>query len=62
MAGTSKNQRKYGRNAAYCKAYRLSNRREHNKIRRLNSHLKRFPDDKVALLSVESCKKTIRGY
>lgn len=68
MAGASqkakkgKKQRKVGRNAAYCLAYKNSHRREHNKIRRLKKHLVRFPDDENAKAAVEACLKIIRGY
>lgn len=41
--------KKYGRNAAWCKAYRASARREKNKILRLVKHLKRFPQDGKAV-------------
>ena len=61
-AKKSKKQRKVGRNAQYCLLYRNSHRREHNKIKRLQKHLKRFPGDTCALAAMEVCKAAIRGY
>lgn len=57
-----KKNRKIGRNAISCKVYRLSHRREHNKIKRLRKHLSRFPNDKVAEKAVDLCRIAIRGY
>lgn len=67
MSGTQKakggkKQRKYGRNAAYCLAYKNSNRRERNKVKRLKKHLARFPNDACASAAVEACNKVIKGY
>jgi hypothetical protein len=59
MADKSK---KVGRNSASCKAYKLSNRREKNKSRKLSKHLKKFPDDKVAIAALDLCRKVIKGY
>lgn len=61
-AKAGKKQRKWGRNALSCQAYKNSHRREHNKIRRLKKHLARFPDDKVGAAAVENCLKVIRGF
>jgi hypothetical protein len=61
-AKKTKKQRKWGRNAAYCLAYKNSNRREHNKVKRLKKHLVRFPDDLVATVAIENCMKVIRGF
>ena len=63
MAGsTGGKSSKAGRNSAGCKAYKGSNRREHNKVRRLKKHLKRFPDDIIASEAVDLCMIKIRGY
>lgn len=43
-----KKNRKVGRNAAWCLAYRNSGRRERNKARRLRRHLSAFPGDRIA--------------
>lgn len=43
-----KKNRKYGRNGAYCQMYRLTNKRERNKLKKLKKHLEKFPDDKQA--------------
>ena len=51
-----KKNRKVGRNANYCKFYKLSHRREHNKIRRLKKHLILHVGDKVAQSSLNHCK------
>jgi hypothetical protein len=61
-AKKSKKQRKLGRNAVYCQYYAATNRREKNKIKTLNKHLARFPDDKVALKALELCKLVVRGF
>lgn len=59
--GQSKKSKKYGRNAVWCKVYRLTNRREKNKIKKLQKRLLRFPEDASALTAMERCKATIRG-
>jgi len=61
-AKKTKKQRKFGRNAKYCLFYKLSHRREHNKVRRLKRHLANFPNDKCAQAAVESCMLVIRGF
>lgn len=58
-AKDSKKQRKVGRNAIYCKAYANTNRREKNKIKKLQKHLIRFPDDKAAKDAIANCKVAI---
>lgn len=58
--GTKKG-RKIGRNAAWCKRYALSHRREHNKIRRLKKRLTKFPNDKSAIAAMDLCRSLIRG-
>ena len=51
MAGQSggKNNRKYGRNSAFCKMYKDRGTREINKKRKMRRHLKRFPEDTQAI-------------
>lgn len=51
--------RKYGRNAKWCAAYALSNRREQNKAVRLARHLKRHPGDVSALAAIDRLKSII---
>lgn len=56
MADGNKNK-KYGRNAAQCKAYEQQGRREINKRRKMERHLRRFPTDEQcanAMRSIES--------
>ncbi len=53
---------KHGRSKIECKAYQASNRREKNKLIKLEKHLKKFPEDKTALAAVEACQKSIRGF
>lgn len=57
-----KKNRKHGRNKTFCLYYRNTNRREHNKLRRLAKHLTRFPADACAHRAVEVAKAAIRGY
>jgi hypothetical protein len=52
-------KRKAGQNAVWCKAYKSSHRREKNKLRKVQKHLKLFPDDQVALETIERLKKAI---
>ncbi len=61
-AKKSKKQRKVGRNANYCAFYKLSHRREHNKVKRLKKHLVKCPGDKCAEAAIERCNALIRGY
>lgn len=58
-ASSSKKNRKYGRNKIACAVYKNSNRREHNKLRRLKKHAEKHPDDACAVSAIESCKKII---
>lgn len=58
-AKQSKKQRKVGRNAASCLAYKNSNRRERNKLIRLKKHLKRLPADRCATAAVDRCKAVL---
>lgn len=62
MAKEGKKQRKYGRNALYCAAYKRSNTREKNKVARLKKRLITHPNDKVAITAIERCMVAIRGY
>ncbi len=52
MAGTKaksgKKGRKIGRNKAFCERYRAEGRRLKNKIAKLRSHLRHFPEDAQA--------------
>lgn len=57
---TGKKNRKFGRNKLGCKAYLSAARREHNKVRRLRRHLKKFPQDSVAAAAVDRCKTPIQ--
>jgi hypothetical protein len=60
-AKSTKKHRKVGRNANYCLRYKNENRREKNKVKRLNKHLVRFKDDSCAQRAVEHCKAKIKG-
>ena len=42
---SGKKNRKYGRNAKKCAAYKLMNKRRTNKRKKLIRHLKEYPDD-----------------
>jgi len=55
-AKKTKKQRKFGRNANSCLAYKNSNRRERNKLIRLKKHLSRFGRDRCATAAVDRCK------
>lgn len=55
-----KKNRKVGRNAARCAAYASSHRRETNKLRRLEKHLERFPDDASARKAADLCRVVAR--
>lgn len=58
-ANGSNKMRKVGRNAISCKAYANTNRREKNKIKKLQKHLINFPDDANAKAAIASCKAAI---
>ena len=58
-AKSSKKQRKYGRNAAYCLHYKNTNRREKNKLKKLAKHLARFGNDNCAKVAVGNTKIAI---
>ena len=46
--------RKYGRNAAWCKAYRNQQQRERNKALKLARHIRRFPSDDCAWTALKA--------
>lgn len=54
--------KKAGRCKLVCRAYAAFNRRERNKVVKLNRHLKRFPDDNCAKVAADRAKVSIRGY
>jgi hypothetical protein len=58
MAEGKKN-RKIGRNIDACRRYAATHRCEHNQLRRLKKHLKRFADDLCAVAAVDRCKAII---
>ena len=58
-AKDSKKHRKVGRNADSCKAYKNSNRREKNKLKKLAKHLARFANDACAKDAVGNTKAII---
>ena len=60
MAG--KNNRKHGNNKASCLNYRLQNRRLRNKVRRIERHLKRQPQDAEASDALHRVKKLRDDY
>jgi hypothetical protein len=55
-------KKKAGRKKDECKAYASANRREKNKLVKLEKHLARFPLDISAKAAVEACKKAINGH
>lgn len=58
-AKKTKKQRKYGRNVKYCQYYAITHKRERNKLRRLNKHLAKFPDDNCARKAADGCKAIV---
>lgn len=46
--------KKIGRNGAMCRVYRDRNVRMRNKLRKVQRHFKRFPEDKQAELWIAS--------
>ena len=56
-----KKNRKVGRDKARCTTYMLARRREHNKVRRLNRHLRYHPMDLVAARAKDNAQVVIRG-
>jgi hypothetical protein len=57
----TKKLRKVGRNANSCLSYKNENRREKNKIKKLNRHLKEFDTDTCAQVALDNCKAIIGG-
>lgn len=49
MSGSSNGTRKYGRNKVKCERYRASGRYETNKKRKLGRHIRKNPDDMIAI-------------
>jgi len=49
--GSSK---KIGRDKKYCEAYRARARREENKEKKIKRHLKKYPEDNVARMALDS--------
>ena len=48
--------RKIGRYLKKCERYKLSHRREKNKIKKILKHLKRHPNNKSARIRIEELK------
>lgn len=48
-----KKNRKFSRNKISCAAYRAAGRREKNKVRKLENHLRRCPNDGQARAALE---------
>lgn len=48
-----KKNRGHGKNRIFCQAYMKSGQREKNKMRKLRKHLKRHPNDQVAIAVME---------
>jgi hypothetical protein len=44
-SGSGKGSRKIGRNQKWCQAYRANGVRERNKIKRLTTYVRRYPED-----------------
>lgn len=59
-AGGKKN-RKVGKRKAFCLIYLNENRREKNKVKRIERHMKRFPLDAGALAHIERLRGVIQG-
>lgn len=53
-----KKSKKFGRNAKWCQAYRMSARREFNKARRLIKHMRWFADP-CARKALDRCKAAL---
>lgn len=60
MAKKAKNSKKVGRNAEYCKAYRLSGKHEASQARQLKRHLALHPNDNGARAIFESFPVTVQ--
>jgi hypothetical protein len=59
-ASGGRKNRKWGRNKAFCEAYRRENRREKNKALRLKKHIVRQPNDTVGAAAFERYREFIR--
>lgn len=57
-----KRKDKCGRNKYTALSYKNENRREKNKLAKIEKHLKKVPDDAKALAAKAACIKAIRGY
>lgn len=49
--------KKVGRNKDFCKQYKAERRREKSHIRKIQKHLKRFPDDANVIKALEELKR-----
>ena len=58
-AKKTKKQRKFGRNSVWCAAYKNTNRREKNKMKKLVKHLARFGNDNCAKVALGNTKTAI---
>jgi hypothetical protein len=66
MSGTqrakkTKKNRKWGRNKVFCDTYKRTNQEEKNRIKRLNKHLTRFPNDLVASKAKDNARIIVSG-
>lgn len=55
----SKQSKKAGRNETSCKYYKLTCRREKNKVKKILRHLKKFGEDAVALQALKIAKAIV---
>lgn len=63
MAGSQgKKSKKAGRSVIACQSYKNSNRRERNKIKRIQKHLKKQPSDVKAEEHIGRLKKLVKGF
>jgi hypothetical protein len=53
--------KKYGRNKIKCERYRATKRREKNKLRNVNRHLKDHPNDVKSVKKVGELEQFIYG-
>ncbi len=56
--GSSK---KIGRDLAKCQLYRNQHRREKNKIKKLNKHIKKHINDKLAIKAIARYEQLLKG-
>jgi len=56
------NNKRRGRNEAWCKAYRARNQRERNKLVRLRKHIAKFPADDNAKRVARECALMTGAY